>query len=150
MTAAAAALLVGLVGLGAVAAVQTKARNDLSRKNRELTAANTALDLQTPPRRGERGQAIDAVKRFRDAVTENPELKNTPALEGLRKALLKEPLAFFRGLRQRLQADRATRPESLARLAAVIHDYAHLTDEIGDKRDGLKAHDDSLAIWLTA
>src|SRR5262249_24387970 len=136
VTATAAALLAGLVGLGAVAAVQTKARNDLDRKNGELTAANAALELSTRRAEANEAEAIEAVKGFRDAVTGNAELKNTPALEGLRKALLKEPLAFFGGLRQRLQADRSTRPEALARLAEVIHDYAHLTDEIGDKRDG--------------
>src|SRR5262249_21188854 len=131
-----------------VSAVQTRARNALDRKNGELTATNAALEIQTRRAEANEAEAIEAVKRFRDAVTGNAELKNNPALEGLRKALLKEPLAFFGGLRQRLQADRSTRPEALARLAAVIHDYAHLTDEIGDKSDGLKAHDDSLAIWL--
>src|SRR5262249_7495743 len=60
---------------------------------------------------------------------------------------LQGPLTFFRGLRERLQADRDTRPEALVRLAGAMHDYAHLTDEIGDQQDGLKAHEDSLAIW---
>ena len=41
-------------------------------------------------------QAIDAVKKFRDAVANNPELKNNPALESLRKTLLKEPLRSSR------------------------------------------------------
>ena len=36
--------------------------------------------------------AIEAVKRFRDAVADEPELKNTPELNELRKRLLKEPL----------------------------------------------------------
>ncbi len=43
-------------------------------------------------------QAIDAVKRFRDSVANEPELKNSPRLEGLRKRLLKEPLTFFKRL----------------------------------------------------
>jgi tetratricopeptide (TPR) repeat protein len=148
VTAAAVALLAGLVGLGAVAAVQTRARHALDRTNGELTLANAALEVQRRRAEANEAEAIDAVKRFRDAVAGNAELKNNAALEGLRKALLKEPLDFFRGLRRRLQADGSTRPEALARLAGVIHDYAHLTDEIGDKSDGLKAHDDSLAIWL--
>ena len=63
-------------------------------------------------------QAIEAVKRFRDAVAGNPELKNNPELESLRRTLLKQPLDFFKSLRDRLQADRDTRPESLHRLAA--------------------------------
>jgi serine/threonine-protein kinase len=150
----AAALLVGLIGLGAVAAVQTGARADLDRKNGELTRvnarladSNAALDLQRQRAEAREEQAIDAVKRFRDAVADNPILKNSPELEDLRKTLLKEPLAFFKDLREHLQDENDTRPESLAQLAEAIHDYAHLTDEIGDPRDGLKAHDDSLAIW---
>src|SRR5262249_2325638 len=87
------------------------------------------------------------VKRFRDAVADNPDLKNNPALESLRKTLLKEPLAFFGSLRASLEADGDTRPESLARLASVAHDYAHITDEIGDKEDSLRGHVESQAIW---
>ena len=48
--------------------------------------------------------AIDAVKRFGDVVGETPELKNNPALAPLRSKLLKEPQAFFKRLRDRLQA----------------------------------------------
>ena len=96
--------------------------------------------------RSARPQAIDAVKRFGDAVANEPELKNNPALDGLRKRLLKEPLAFFRDLRDRLQADRDTRPESLARLAQASFDLGNLTDEIGDKQDALIAYRESLAI----
>ena len=82
----------------------------------------------------------------RDAVADKPELKNNPALETLRKTLLKEPLAFFKALRDRLQADRDTRPESLARLAQASFDLGNLTDEIGDKQDALIAYRESLAI----
>src|SRR5262249_29643864 len=142
------------VGLGIVSAVQTKARGDLDRKNGELTQANTrlgdanaALDVQRRRAEANEAEAINAVKRFRDAVVENAELKNNAALEGLRKTLLKEPLAFFRSLRERLQADHDARPEAMVQLAKAVHDYAHLTNEIGDTQDGLKAHDDSLAIW---
>ena len=46
--------------------------------------------------------AIDAVKRFRDAVAQEPALKNAAELEDLRKRLLKEPLSFFRVLREPL------------------------------------------------
>ena len=91
-------------------------------------------------------QAIDAVKRFRDAVANEPELKNSPRLEGLRKRLLKEPLTFFKDLRDRLQADNDTRPESLSRLAQASFDLGDLTKEIGDQQDALKAYRESLAI----
>jgi hypothetical protein len=36
--------------------------------------------------------AIDAVRKFGDAVQANPELKNRRELDSLRKTLLKEPL----------------------------------------------------------
>jgi len=91
-------------------------------------------------------QAIDAVKRFRDTVANNPELKNSPALESLRKTLLKEPLAFFKALRNSLQADHDTRPESLNRLAQASMELGRLTDEIGDKPDALIAYREALTI----
>jgi serine/threonine-protein kinase len=160
VTGAAVAGIVALLGLGVVSAVQTKARNDLGRKNvelaqanrrvtkanTELTAANAAQELQRLRAEDREQQAIDAVKRFRDAVANEPELKNTPALENLRKRLLKEPLAFFRDLRDHLQADRDTRPESLARLAEAGFNLGQLTDEIGDKQDALIGLRESLTI----
>ncbi|MFO0961127.1 MAG: serine/threonine-protein kinase [Isosphaeraceae bacterium] len=154
VTGLAAAGLVALVGLGIVSSVQARARKDLDAKNAELTLANTQLAstntaLEAQRNRAEEGEseAIDAVRRFRDAVADNPELKNNPGLESLRKVLLQEPLSFFGKLRKRLQADRDTRPESLARLANVIHDYADLTNEVSDPADGLRAHQESLAIF---
>jgi eukaryotic-like serine/threonine-protein kinase len=132
VTAAAVALLVGLVGLGGIAAV--------------LTASNIALNTQRRRAEDREAQAIDAVKKFRDSVAEEPELKNNPRLDVLRKRLLKEPLAFFRALRDRLQVDRDTRPESLARLAQASYDLGQLTNEIGDKRDALRSHREALAI----
>jgi serine/threonine protein kinase/tetratricopeptide (TPR) repeat protein len=91
-------------------------------------------------------QAIDAVKRFRDAVANEPELKNSLQLESLRKRLLKEPLAFFKDLRNRLQADHDTHPKSLARLAGATLELGDLTNEIGDMQDAVNAYRESLAI----
>jgi eukaryotic-like serine/threonine-protein kinase len=163
VTAAGAALLVGLIGLGAVAAVQTKARHDLDRKNAELfdsnvqvakanadlTIANAALEVQRRRAEDREAQAIDAVNSFRDAVANEPELKNNPALHGLRMRLLKEPIAFFRSLRDRLQADRDTRTESLARLAQASFNLGNMANEIGDKQDALNAFREALAVRQT-
>ncbi len=80
-------------------------------------------------------EAIDGVRRFRDAVENNPELRDNPGLEALRKTLLREPLEFFQKLHARLRQDQATGSESLERLALVAHDMAELTSQIGDKRD---------------
>jgi tetratricopeptide (TPR) repeat protein/predicted Ser/Thr protein kinase len=151
---AAAVALALLGGTTGILAVQAKANADLRRANSqldnantELKSTNTLLDHQRTRAQEREEQAIDAVKKFRDAVAGNPDLKNKAALESLRKTLLKEPLAFFRSLRASLQADGDTRPESLARLASVAHDYAHITDEIGDKEDSLRGHVESRAIW---
>src|SRR5262249_9480574 len=110
-------------------------------------SSNTLLEQQRSRAAEREKQAIDAVKRFRGAVADNPDLKNNPALESLRKALLKEPLAFFRSLRASLEADGDTKPDSIVRLADAAHDYAHITDEIGDKEDSLRGHVESQAIW---
>ena len=87
------------------------------------------------------------MKRFRDAVAENPELKDDPELDSLRKTLLKEPLAFFRSLRDRLQADGDTRPESLVRLAvasARVGPPGRRDRRPGRRTEGAR---DALAIW---
>jgi serine/threonine-protein kinase len=133
MTSAAAVLLLGLLGSAGFAAV--------------VTAKNHELARQTQRAEAREQMAIDAVKRFRDVVVEEPVLKNNPALQELRKRLLKEPLAFFKSLRAQLLADKGTRPAVLVRLAKAAHEYAHLTREIGDIGDGLRSHVESLAIW---
>jgi serine/threonine-protein kinase len=107
---------------------------------------SASLDRQRLRAEDRERQAIDAVKRFREAVANEPLLKDTRELDELRKRLLKEPLAFFRALRERLQADRDTRSDSLARLAAASLDLGELTNEIGDKQDALAAFRESLAI----
>jgi hypothetical protein len=95
-------------GTVAVIVVQSTANRLLDEKNLDLKASNTRLEEQRARAQERETQAIDAVKRFSDAVASEKELKNNPALEGLRKRLLKEPLAFFKDLRDRLQSDRDT------------------------------------------
>jgi serine/threonine protein kinase/tetratricopeptide (TPR) repeat protein len=108
--------------------------------------AETSAKKQRTRAEDREQMAIDAVKRFRDVVATNPALKRTQELEQLRKTLLQEPLAFFRALRDRLQSDRDTRPESLARLGQASFDLGGLSKEIGDKQDALTALQESLAI----
>jgi serine/threonine-protein kinase len=140
-------MLLGAAGLATFASVLEGKNRDLATANAALTRANTDLTLQRSRAEAREQQAIDAVKRFRDAVADNPELKNNPALENLRKTLLKEPLAFFKTLRDQLQADHDTRPEALQRLAEAAFDLGSLTDDIGNKQDALRAHREALAIW---
>ncbi len=147
VAAAVAALLAGLVGLGAVAAVQTKVRTELTAKNRELIGAITRLDQQRQCAEEHEQQAVDAARHFRDALANNPALKNNPALGGLRKMLLKELLAFSKSLRDRLQADKDTRSDALTQLASECQSLGLLTREIGDMEDALTAYREALAIY---
>ena len=121
------ALLAGMAGTsyGLFAARQAADAERLAR----IDAQEKRAEAETQRARAEQREqeAIDAVKRFGDAVANNPDLKNSPQLESLRKTLLQEPLAFFQSLRERLQADRDTRPESLVRLAGAAHDLGMLT-----------------------
>ena len=135
----AAFLLLGVAGLGSFAAV-------VQAKNRQLAEANAVSEKQRLRAESNEAEAIAAVGRFGDAVANEPALQDNPSLEGLRKALLKAPLAFFRSLRERLQADGDTRPEALARLAAASFELGWLTSEIGNKQDALIAFQESLAI----
>jgi len=111
-----------------------------------LTKINKALDDQRRLAEDRESQVITAVRRFGDAVSKNPELRNNPRLESLRKQLLKEPLSFFRVLRDQLQSSRDTRPESLAALADASDELTSLTDEIGDRGDALRISRESLVI----
>ncbi len=87
------------------------------------------------------------MKKFRDAVADNPELKNNPSLGSLRKDAPEGAHDVLQAaLRNRLQADHDTRPESLSRLAQANFDLGILTEEIGDKQDALVAYRESLAI----
>jgi serine/threonine-protein kinase len=132
VTSAAAVLVFSVVGLAGFATV-------LAGKNREL-------DRQRARAERREALALDAVKKFRDAVQANDELRNRTDLERLRKALLQEPLEFFGQLRDQLQADRDTRPAALARLAAANLDLAHTTQEIGNLPDAIRAYREELAL----
>src|SRR5262249_55728392 len=68
------------------------------------------------------------------------------SLEPLRKELLKAPLQFFRNLRDLLEADRDTRPESLALLASAYRALGYTTTEIGSEEDALEAYRQASAI----
>ena len=160
VTSAAAVLVFGLLGLGGFATVLTSKNRELDLKNAqmadknrqmdaqnlELAGKNRELDRQRKRAEAREALAIDAVKKFRDVVQTNPELKNRSELEALRKALLEEPLEFFRKLRDQLQADQDTRPETLARLAQADFELAFTTEEIGSTTDAIRSYAESLAI----
>jgi serine/threonine protein kinase/tetratricopeptide (TPR) repeat protein len=122
------------------------AEKQAEEQRKKIEAVNKALDDQRKRAEANEQQAIEAVKKFGDVISKEPELKQNPALEGLRKRLLNESLDFFKTLRNQLQKDKETTPESLARLGSASFELGHLTNEIGDQRDALRAFEQSLAI----
>jgi eukaryotic-like serine/threonine-protein kinase len=132
VTSAAAVLLFSLVGLAGFATV-------LASKNRELVHQRLRAEERE-------ALAIDAIKKFRDAVQDNPDLKNRHELDALRKALLKEPIEFFRRLRDQLQADRDTRPEAMEKLAGASYDLASTTRQVGGISDALRSYTEASGI----
>jgi serine/threonine-protein kinase len=133
VTSAAAVLVLGVLGLAGFASVVAGKNRELQ-EQRHRAIAREAL-------------AIDAVKKFRDAVQENRQLRDRRELGTLRAALLKEPVAFFRQLRDQLQADRDTRPEAMAKLAGADFELASTTEQIGAISDSLRSYTASSGIW---
>ncbi len=153
VTGLAAAGLVAFIGLGIISTVQTKAGRELDAKNHELSrlnanlaASNKALNLQRDRAEASESEAIDAVKRFTEAISNNPELKSNPKLAPLRKALLNEPLSFFSELRRRLQAAADARPEALLKLAGVARAHAALLSEIDNMGASIGAFQQAIQI----
>jgi len=60
--------------------------------------------------------------------------------------VLVEPIAFFRSLREQLQVDAKTRPESLEALSSAAYQHAHLSHEIGDRDDVDKSFAEGIAV----
>ncbi len=140
VTSTVVAMALGICAASIIAYQQGAHAKELNQKNIDFGIAKTKAEDREK-------DAIAAVKRFGDVVAKNPELKNNPRLQSLRKGLLKEPLEFYKLLKERLQGDRSTQVGSLARLAAAAFDLGFLTEEIGDKQDAIRSFGDSKAIW---
>jgi serine/threonine-protein kinase len=134
-TATTAGLLAGLVLLGALG---------VGYRRETIYAANLAKENRRAEDR--EALAIDAVRKFRDAVVTNPDLKNRADLKPLREALLKEPLNFFRTLRDQMQSADHTRPEALYRLSHAGWDLADTIRAIGNQTDALRASEEARSI----
>ena len=114
MSTAAAGLVAGLIGLGAVAAVQTR--------------ANAGSDIgQRPAQRGQHTRAralqlaLDAIKTFHTGVSEDLLLKERQ-FEKLRKSLLGRAVDFYAKLEDRLKGQADDR--SQASLAVAYGELA--------------------------
>ena len=86
------------------------------------------------------------MKKFRDAVQTNPELRKRPELEMLGKTLLKEPLDFFQRLRDQLQADQGTRPDVLIKLAGANVELGRTNAEIGSFPNASRSYSEAINI----
>jgi serine/threonine-protein kinase len=125
-----AALAVALAGTVAVLVVQAQA-------NRDLRAANSALDAANARERARFDLAMDAIRLFHGEVSEDLLLKEK-LFDALRTKLLRGAAGFYGKLEAMLrrQADRASR----AALAKAHEELGELTAKIGSKPEALAVY----------
>jgi len=122
-----------------IAAVSTAVVVSLARRgeHRALMQAESRADL-----------AVEAVRQFREAVTNNLDVQNRPDLAELRKKLLGEPLKFFEQLRADLQKSRDTSYSTTFKLARANHELASLLNEIDSKPNAVRAYREAIALLV--
>ena len=150
VTAAGAAILVALAGLGAVSGVQARANGELKRANTRVFLANTELkqandnvtraneELQAANVR-ERQQfnlAMDAIKLFHGEISKDLLLKQHQ-FEKLRGKLLRGAADFY-GRLEKLLKGREDQ-ESRAALGRAYEELGELTIDIGNSQQALAA-----------
>lgn len=147
------ALVLGIIGTGyGLLRAQESAEAERQAKEKAQTSAieerkaKELAEVQRTRAENREEDAIDAVKRFGDIVTKNSELKNSPELGSLRTELLREPLTFFKSLRERLEAEKDVRPEAMARLGGAAFELGKLTSQIGDKQNAIQSINEAIAI----
>jgi eukaryotic-like serine/threonine-protein kinase len=157
VTAAAAAVLAGVVGLSAVLAVQTRANGELTRANTDLAIANTDLAIANQKvtrsnddlvaantREKERfGLALEAIKLFHGEVSEDLLLKEKQ-FQGLRSKLLSGAAGFYEKLDRMLEGQ--TDPASPSTLGRAYFELATLTRQIGANDAAVAVHRKALAL----
>ncbi len=157
VTAAAAAVLVALAGLGAVLAVQRGANRVLAARNADLDRANTRLReaiQQKDAANTALGEANDrvqarfelareAIRSFKEGVEEEEALKEN-RLRPLRDKLLGSARRFYDRLGDLLKGQ--TDADSKAVLAESYMELGELIDRIGQKPEALAAYKKAVAI----
>jgi serine/threonine protein kinase/tetratricopeptide (TPR) repeat protein len=158
VTAAGAALLMAVAGLGAVSAVQARANGELKRSNDALSTANARVvranselkeanenvnranaELQAANvRERERFDlAMDAIKLFHGEISKDLLLKQDQ-FKKLRDKLLRGAADFYGRLEGMLK--QRTDRESRAALGRAYEELGELTISIGDARDALAVY----------
>jgi serine/threonine-protein kinase len=144
MTAAAVALLAGVVGLSAVLAVQTRAKADVARALASETRANAALAGANAELTRSRAAvqvrfdlAIDAIKTFHTGVSGDFLLKEEK-FKDLRNRLLKSASDFYGKLGKLLEghSDAASRQA----LGHANFEVAELIAKVGNVEDAIAEH----------
>ena len=139
----AAALVAATVGLAAVLAVQSRANAALASANHELEMANRRtqdanrdLEIANAREQARFDLALESVKTFHQAVSEDLLLKEGQ-FDRLRTKLLRGATDFYQRLEDLLmgQADRRSR----AALGQAYHDIGELTAKIGSQSEALAA-----------
>ena len=122
-----------------IAAVSTAVVVSLARtsEHQALMHAESRADL-----------AVEAIRQFREAVSNNLDVRNRPDLAGLRKKLLGEPLKFFEQLREDLQKSRDTSYSTTFKLAKANHELASLLSEIDSKPNAVRAYQEAIALLV--
>ncbi len=150
VTAAGAAMLMALVGLGAVSGVQARANGELKRANDALSAANERVveansELKDANlRERERFDlAMDAIKLFHGEISKDLLLKE-PQFGKLRGKLLRGAADFY-GRLEKLLKQRTDR-ESRAALGRAYEELGELTGDIGTTDEALEVVRKAIAI----
>jgi serine/threonine-protein kinase len=150
VTAAAAAVLMALVGTGAVLGVQTTANAELKRANNHLALANSRVTRGNEDLRaaGERERqrfdlAMEAIKLFHGEVSEDLLLKEKQ-FEALRAKLLSGAAGFYGKLERLLEGHPDA--QSRAALGRAYAELGDLTQAIGKAPEAVEMHRKALAV----
>ncbi len=150
VTAAGAALLMAIVGLGAVSGVQARANGELKRANDALSAANrrvveanSELSEANVRERERFNLAMDAIKLFHGEISRDLLLKEEQ-FGNLRGKLLRGAADFYGHLEELLQ--QRTDWDSRAALGRAYEELGKLTGDIGTSNEALEVVRKAIAI----
>jgi eukaryotic-like serine/threonine-protein kinase len=90
--------------------------------------------------------AVGAIRKFREAVDNNLDVRNRPDLDGLRRTLLAEPLKFFEQLRSDIQNSRDTSPATTVKLGRAILELAILAADIDSQSYAIRAYQEAITL----
>ena len=144
VTAAAASLLVAIVGMAAVLAVETRANANLKAANAKVTKANLELAEANKRENARFKLAVEAVGMFHKGVSEDLLLRQKE-FGTLRTRLLEGAKGFYQRLEGMLRDNTDT--ESRWELGKVYGELAELTGQLGSLSDGLTLRRRALAIF---